>query len=149
MKFRKLRIAWSVAWGIVAVLLCVLWVRSYWYQDGFLFRNSPVMFGGISLMGSVATGVQQGDDDMPTLYAKSLSIEAHPWLMKSREDIHTRFGFAVTYSNGGNFFVFPHVFGVLTACAIGALPWLRFSLRTLLIATTLVALVLGSIVWLR
>ena len=29
MKFRKLRIAWSVAWGVVAVLLCVLWVRSY------------------------------------------------------------------------------------------------------------------------
>ena len=26
---RKLRIAWSVAWGVVAVLLCVLWVRSY------------------------------------------------------------------------------------------------------------------------
>ena len=30
MKHRKLRIAWSVAWGVVAVLLCVLWVRSYW-----------------------------------------------------------------------------------------------------------------------
>jgi hypothetical protein len=34
------------------------------------------MFGGISLMGSVATGVQQVDDDMPTLYADSLSIES-------------------------------------------------------------------------
>jgi hypothetical protein len=76
MTYRKLRIAWSVACGIVAVLLCVLWVRSYWYQDAFLFRNSPVMFGGISLMGSVATGVQQVDDDMPTLYADSLSIES-------------------------------------------------------------------------
>ena len=30
MRFRKLRIAWSVAWGVLAVLLCVLWVRSYW-----------------------------------------------------------------------------------------------------------------------
>ena len=29
MKYRKLRIAWSVGWGIVAVLLVVLWVRSY------------------------------------------------------------------------------------------------------------------------
>jgi hypothetical protein len=29
MKYRKLRIAWSVAWGVVAVLLCMLWVRSY------------------------------------------------------------------------------------------------------------------------
>src|SRR5262245_23954492 len=28
-RYRKLRIAWSVAWGVVVVLLCVLWVRSY------------------------------------------------------------------------------------------------------------------------
>ncbi len=33
MRFRKLRIAWSVAWGILAVLLCVLWVRSYKIAD--------------------------------------------------------------------------------------------------------------------
>ena len=30
MRFRKLRIAWSVACGIACVLLIVLWVRSYW-----------------------------------------------------------------------------------------------------------------------
>ena len=29
MRFRKLRIAWSVFWGLAAVLLIVLWVRSY------------------------------------------------------------------------------------------------------------------------
>ena len=29
MRFRKLRIAWSVACGIACVLLIVLWVRSY------------------------------------------------------------------------------------------------------------------------
>ena len=29
MEFCKLRIAWSVAWGVLAVLLVVLWVRSY------------------------------------------------------------------------------------------------------------------------
>ena len=33
MKFRKLRIAWSVTWGIAAVLLIALWVRSYWVYD--------------------------------------------------------------------------------------------------------------------
>ena len=33
MKYRKLRIAWSVAWGVVAVLLIVLWVRSYWWAE--------------------------------------------------------------------------------------------------------------------
>src|SRR5215212_8964377 len=33
MRFRKLRIAWSVFWGLAAVLLIVLWVRSYWWWD--------------------------------------------------------------------------------------------------------------------
>jgi len=41
MRFRKLRIAWSVVWGLAAVLLIALWVRSYsgyanidWNLDG-------------------------------------------------------------------------------------------------------------------
>ena len=38
MRFRKLRIAWSVACGIACVLLIVLWVRSYWSCDQVLLR---------------------------------------------------------------------------------------------------------------
>jgi hypothetical protein len=30
MRFRKLRIAWSVICGIACVLLIVLWVQGYW-----------------------------------------------------------------------------------------------------------------------
>jgi hypothetical protein len=33
MKYRKLRIAWSVAWGIVSVLLVAFTLRSYWIVD--------------------------------------------------------------------------------------------------------------------
>src|SRR5262245_2172819 len=33
MRFRKLRIAWSLAWGVTAVLLIGLWIRSYWRND--------------------------------------------------------------------------------------------------------------------
>jgi hypothetical protein len=33
MRFRKLRIAWSVFSGVVAVLLIALWVRSYFRHD--------------------------------------------------------------------------------------------------------------------
>jgi hypothetical protein len=33
MKFRKLRIAFSVTCLIACVLLIVLWVRSYWWSD--------------------------------------------------------------------------------------------------------------------
>src|SRR5918995_3829478 len=33
MKYGKLRIAWSVGWGLLCLLLIVLWVRSYWWND--------------------------------------------------------------------------------------------------------------------
>src|SRR5690349_20538275 len=33
MKYRKLRITWSVMWGLVCALLIVFWVRSYWRFD--------------------------------------------------------------------------------------------------------------------
>jgi hypothetical protein len=43
----------------------------------------------------------------------------------------------------------PHWFAASVVTLIAATPWLRFqfSLRTLLIATTLVAVVLGLVVW--
>src|SRR6478735_11109675 len=40
MRFRKLRIAWSVFWGLACLLLIVLWVRSYWWQEQFVRINS-------------------------------------------------------------------------------------------------------------
>jgi hypothetical protein len=91
MKYRKLRIAWSVGWALAAVLLIALWVRNY------------LLYG---IRGSAFNGEQD------------------------------------------------FVFGVVGLTAIvAALSWLQwsrqFSLRTLLIATTLVAVVLGLVVWLK
>ena len=58
MKYRKLRIAWSVAWGVVAVLLCVLWVRSYWWDDVHRIPNADIVAtvrsGIVALVGIVA-----------------------------------------------------------------------------------------------
>jgi hypothetical protein len=47
--------------------------------------------------------------------------------------------------------VIPHWFVLIVLATCATLPWVRwrFSLRTLLIATTLVPVVLGLIVWLR
>ena len=39
MKYRKLRIAFSVTCGIACVLLVVLWVRSYWWVDLLAYRR--------------------------------------------------------------------------------------------------------------
>ena len=40
MKYRKLRIAWSVFWGVACVLLVVLWARSDWYLDQMYCEHS-------------------------------------------------------------------------------------------------------------
>jgi hypothetical protein len=60
------------------------------------------------------------------------------------------------YASEGNIRVFfiPVWSAILVAAPLAAAPWIRqlryrFSLRTLLLATTLVAVVLGLIVWLR
>src|SRR3954462_13288663 len=41
MRFHKLRIAWSVFWGVVAVLLIGLWVCSYWNLYSAIHLVSP------------------------------------------------------------------------------------------------------------
>src|SRR5688572_727347 len=40
MKYRKLRIAWTVGCGALCLLLIVLWVRSYYAADELRFRRS-------------------------------------------------------------------------------------------------------------
>ena len=35
MRYRKLRITWTVFCGIACVLLLALWARSYWWMDNF------------------------------------------------------------------------------------------------------------------
>jgi len=58
MRFRKLRIAWSVAWGVAAVLLVALCVRSYFVAEHYGFNTKlsvALARGGISLFYSHST----------------------------------------------------------------------------------------------
>src|SRR3954466_10432902 len=61
MRFRKLRIAWSVFCALACVLLVVLWVRSYFYHDRVLirFRQANHVAGVISAYGALQLG--EGD----------------------------------------------------------------------------------------
>jgi hypothetical protein len=142
MRFRKLRMAWSVACGIVFVMFIALWVRSYWIAHGLVYTRSTTIVliyasagttGGsyISLPRGSRIGNKPGfewhynavrpDPDLkPFMWDRrpqSLSVRVPAWCCAS-------------------FFVL-----------LAALPWIRFrfTTRTLLIATTLVAVVLGLI----
>jgi hypothetical protein len=129
MRYRKLRIAWSVTWGIVAVLLCVLWVRSYLVYDRVVVRwpNGLEWFIAYSNKGMYIVSTYG-------LLAPHIHVG---WWSIGR----SRWGTAV---------YLPYSLTVLVMCAVSIAPWIRcrFSVGALLIATTLVAVVLGLIVWL-
>jgi len=150
MKHRNFRIAWSVAWGVVVVLLCVLWVRSFWWWDMFRLLPSANSWrmGVDSAYGSVALGLGKGETSWLTSNPiDQTSID----LLTSSMRENTFFG--VGYLSAPTFFsvLIPHWAMILLSATIASIPWLRrskrYSLRTLLIATTLIAVVLGIIVF--
>jgi hypothetical protein len=155
MRFRKLRIAWSVLCAFACVLLIVLWVRSLnWFDDlAFLFDNSQSMIAIQSAPGSLCVTWQDANGD-------TFSQEYYSRIFNARRRGNPR---EVTLQSiAGRFHVFkfrtfrnnaltvPFWFLVIVSATLAAGPWIHwskhFSLRTLLIATTVVALVLGLIV---
>ena len=141
MGFRKLRIAWSVFCGLACVLLVVLWVRSYTWWDNVDSGggHSIDSFGGRLLIDE-EIGFSQPD--------WTASLVSGPILGSTIE--WSTFPTAGTITRGTGTAI-PDWLLVLTSGVFAAAPWLRwhYSLRTLLIATALVAVVLGAIVWLR
>jgi hypothetical protein len=145
MKYRKLRIAWSVSWGIVALLLCVLWVRSYWWFDNLnLSRAESKVIqsfrGGIALVCNARAST--------TGFTTIAAEEVLSWFESTKRVFKPDWRFTVD-RDGANIRC-PQWFLVVIAAIIGLIPWLplsnSFSLRTLLIATTLIAVVLGAVV---
>ncbi len=141
MRFFKLGIAWSVCWGILVVLLIALWVRSYWVADYFqLWRSHAV----VSLQGTLFIDEKIILETSSTNVSAGLA-ETNRFLAYS---LPTRlFNF---YPQGSGLAV-PYWLIATFAAALAAASWVSwptsFSLRTLLIATTLIAVLLGLIVW--
>ena len=156
MRFRKLRIAWSVFWGLAAVLLIVLWVRSYFCNECIYRKvNRRTLFRSqadcefFNYPGSIVYRYwYQGSDDA------EISSSTPPWryhLCDGSSPYVTEYPIRFEYLNTPDVLSIqlPHSAIVLafgTACSIPWIRW-RFTLRTLLIATTLVAVVLGLAVW--
>ena len=151
MRFRKLRIAWTVFWGLLAVLLIGLWVRSFYFGDVILW--SVTKWNGLQF-----TSTQGG----LTVQHCSLDGAGHHggmvfanWLWYTSPvggfggDMQTILGFNLRHLP--YYVAFPYWVPVAMCMGLAATPFLigkprlHFSLRTLLIATTLVAAVLGLI----
>jgi hypothetical protein len=134
MKYRKLRIVWSVGCGVLCLLLIALWVRSY---------------RGVDANQSLSIASSQG-----RLYLnQSLTISP---LYNGPVLSTPHFGGIYTFTPSSARIQFIHPgFGVpywslvLAVVAAGITPWLRwrFSLRTLLIGLTVISVAAGMISW--
>ena len=142
---RYLRIAFSATCLAACVLLIVFWVRSYWWEDVLYFEpNTPTVYAVRSSNGQLfllrsydgrrADGRVLVMRELPSSHLKPLVWHSEITKARTRDAM-----------------LLPFWMPVLLAATFAALPWIhwakRFSLRTLLIATTLVAVVLGLIVW--
>jgi hypothetical protein len=116
----------------------VLWVRSYGNpQDQVIFgepSKSRVVFGIFSNWGAVHL-CQTGPESISDWYVEYAKNKL--------------FSFGVKTDRRSMCLRTPYYSLVVLAASFVGLPWFRyrFSLRTLLIATTLIAMVLGLIVW--
>jgi hypothetical protein len=139
MRFRKLRIAFSATCLIACVLLIVLSVRSYWWMDSTTVIGHDFTLWGGQLF------LDEGFHHMSPTFN---DVEAQTTLRRfCTIDVLTLAPGEVSRYGTGWMVSLWELVGV-TAVFV-PIPWMRwrFSLRTLLITTTLVAVGLGLIVW--
>jgi hypothetical protein len=143
LRFRKLRIAWSVACGVLCLLLIALWVRSYWRYNA-LFVPQPKL--EIQSIYGVLWACDPGPD-----------FKISNWFLSDKDAAGLeKSQIFPSVKSLGTFHLYPTLavpywFLALIAATFGVIPWLpwstSFSLRTLLIGMTAVAAILGLIVW--
>jgi hypothetical protein len=151
---RLLRIAASAACLVVCGLLIALWSRSYWWVDridgpvGRFFPGRTVT--AVSVRGLLMVGIQ------PEQYNVYAAV-ADPWRINSarietvaiRQIDDAYHGFKIIRDKNEWGLQLPCWAAVAATAFCAALPWLkwtrRFSLRTLLVVTTIAAVTLGLV----
>jgi hypothetical protein len=146
MKYRRLRIAFSVVCGILCLLLIVLWVRSHGAEDRLTgnFAGSH-WFRVYSSHGCLVYYVP-GTPGPPSMYAWQPNFGSEFWLEASDGRIASVP--RVRLHREEDWVTLPYWFLVGLCAVVAATPWLRwrFSVRTLLIAITILALALGNLI---
>ena len=161
---RYTRIAWTVACGILCLLLIALWVRSYWWQDTLVRNSSNTRRVEIyAVDGAFRVLNYDGAVDAYSVPAP-LGWSRHSLYIGSKPPAPSGMPFKpVERSPLANVFrgfdlsenflwQVPMWFCVGLSGALAGMPWIvvRYSLRTLLIAMTLLAVLLGAFaIWAR
>jgi hypothetical protein len=152
MKHLKLRIAWSVGWGIVCLLMIVLWVRSYWWNDFGSRRIASQDFLVQMRLGELGiwcepASVAPSPPQLKIGEERVTSSKRTYWVLAEKGIVpaHRYFVFHYRSTVQGTAIWIPFWTMAAPLAIAALLPWLprRFSLRTLLIASTVIAALLG------
>jgi hypothetical protein len=150
MRYRRLRIGFSVICGIACALLIALSVRSYWWCDNLVGPlGTTQSFCLWSDHGHV--GISFVEERLKSLADGSAWAFASEW---TGDVAPSKIVIPWLPSWATEHYVVAPSCSLLLLIGVGiSLPRLfrsrRFSLRTLLIATTLVAVLLGLVAWVR
>jgi hypothetical protein len=145
---RGLRVAVSAVSGILCALQVALWVRSYFWSDSFMRYTSTQLIRFESQRGQI--GAVATNRTLPSRRWVRLTRPANAELFGLTTVLFPRprtLGFNPARNAKEIGVAVPLWFLVLLTAALALAPWIpwskRWSLRTHLIATTFVALVLG------
>jgi hypothetical protein len=140
----KLRIVWSVMFSLATVLLIALWAGSYWRLQILEKRTGLQAVQISSVKGHIAIARLDPQTAIGKSYLSVVAGDAADWRKGGV------LGFAYYDDRFLTALVAPHWLLAFLCSALAVGPWIspgrRFSLRTLLVATTLIAAALGLIV---
>jgi hypothetical protein len=126
MRFRTLRIAFSAACGVVCLLLIVLWVRSYWWND-VVFRLDPA--NKVTTLGSSYGAAYFARMVLTPLPGDLPPRTPHGWKISSTEANELQKKFAWEFTPGKVIVMFPYWIPVVTFAILAATPWAAWSKR--------------------
>jgi hypothetical protein len=141
---RKLRIGFSILCVIVCLSMVVLWLRSYWRLEILEKRTGWQAFQISSVKGRIAIAHLDPRTTIGRSYLSVAAGDAADWRKN---------GVVGAYYDDGlvNALIAPHWLPALLSAVLAGIPWIlrswRFSLRTLLSVTTLLAVLFGSMVY--
>ena len=154
---RGLRFAVSTVCGVLCMLLIVLWVRSFIVKDNLRRCNGTTLINIQSYRGELGIGRWAFPKPIPwrwTVETIEILDESSKRLWSPMKDLAplSYIGVRSQTLSPLHLFAMRYWAPVTLFAALAILPWLswlrwKFSLRTLFIATTLIAVVLGLAVW--
>ena len=138
-RLRKLRIAWSVLAAGASIFLVAFWVQSFWRADDLIGAANGHTYELDSGRGELVFDLSSSGASYAFPWGCDHSIYSPRDVQIPENVLGFRFGL------GDWIFMIPYWFVLLITAGIGIVPWMHcsFSLRTMLIAVTLIAGALG------